>query len=150
MESINPATYGALISKYGPTDAKGRYLHWNEFKWRVEPGDDEKIAWLATKISRQVIAEPLAALHATGDRTFTYCVPTSLNTQLHHIDKMTGGGHSIGSLSFGSANFNNRYLVKILMMEEAITSSQLEGASTTRKVAEEMLRNNLKPQDKSQ
>jgi Fic family protein len=149
-DSIAPAIYAPLIAKYGPTDAKGRYLHWNEFKWRVDQGDDEKSAWLATKISRQVITEPLAPLHATIDRPFIYCVPTSLNTRLHHIDQMTGGGHSIGSLSYSSANFNHRYLVKTLMMEEAITSSQLEGASTTRNVAEEMLRKNLKPQDKSQ
>ncbi len=35
-------------------------------------------------------------------------------------------------------------------MEEAITSSQLEGASTTRKVAKDMLANNRKPADKSE
>ena len=35
-------------------------------------------------------------------------------------------------------------------MEEAIASSQMEGASTTRKVAKDMLRKNLKPRDKSQ
>ncbi len=150
MNSIAPAVYGPLISKYGPTDNQGRYLHWNEFKWRVQPDDDEQAAWLATKISRQVITEPLESLQATGDRTFVYCVPTSLSTRLYHIDKMTGGGHTIGGLSLGATTFNNRYLVKTLMMEEAITSSQLEGASTTRKVAKDMLRNNLKPQDKSQ
>jgi Fic family protein len=44
----------------------------------------------------------------------------------------------------------DRYLVKNLMMEEAITSSQLEGASTTRKVAKDMLENNRKPVDKSE
>ena len=36
------------------------------------------------------------------------------------------------------------------MLEEAITSSQLEGASTTREVAQEMLKKNLVPKDKSQ
>jgi Fic family protein len=36
------------------------------------------------------------------------------------------------------------------MMEEAITSSQLEGASTTRKVAKEMLETKRKPSDKSE
>ena len=35
-------------------------------------------------------------------------------------------------------------------MEEAITSSQLEGASTTREVAKEMLEKSLPPKDKSQ
>jgi Fic family protein len=44
----------------------------------------------------------------------------------------------------------DKYLVKNLMMEEAITSAQLEGASTTRKVAKDMLKNNRKPADKSE
>ena len=35
-------------------------------------------------------------------------------------------------------------------MEEAIASSQMEGANTTRKVAKEMLRKQTKPKDKSQ
>lgn len=36
-------------------------------------------------------------------------------------------------------NENNLILVESLMMEEAISSAQLEGATTTRKVAKEML-----------
>jgi Fic family protein len=36
------------------------------------------------------------------------------------------------------------------MLEEAITSSQLEGASTTREVAQEMLKKSIAPKDKSQ
>jgi Fic family protein len=150
MDRIPPQVYASLMPKYGSTDAKGRYLHWNDFKWRVEPGDDEQAAWLATKFSRRVIRENLPQLQAEGNHYFSYCVPSSLNAVLHHIDKMTGGGHSVGTSSFVSSSVNNRYLVKNLMMEEAITSSQLEGASTTRKVAKDMLRHGLKPQDKSQ
>ena len=42
-----------------------------------------------------------------------------------------------------------KYLVNSIM-EEAIASSQLEGASTTRKVAKEMLKYGRKPKDKSE
>jgi Fic family protein len=63
---------------------------------------------------------------------------------------VTGGGHSIGDGSFITRREKDRYLVKNLIMEEAITSSQLEGASTTRKVAKDMLANNRKPADKSE
>ena len=35
-------------------------------------------------------------------------------------------------------------------MEEAIRSSQIEGAATTRRVAKEMLRKNITPRDRSQ
>ncbi|MBF1371779.1 MAG: Fic family protein [Porphyromonas sp.] len=42
-----------------------------------------------------------------------------------------------------------RYLMSALM-EEAIRSSQIEGAATTRRVAKEMLRKNITPRDRSQ
>ena len=43
----------------------------------------------------------------------------------------------------------NTYLIKSLV-EEAITSSQLEGAATTKKVAKEMIRQGRAPKDKSE
>jgi Fic family protein len=149
MEQIPPEAY-KLISKYPSTDAKGRYLHWDEFKWRVEKGDDEIQAWMATKLARLMTRQLLPQLPAEGGGYFSYCVPTSLNALLHNVDKITGGGYAVGGGSFVSSSENNRYLVKTLMMEEAITSSQLEGASTTRQVAKDMLRNGLPPKDKSQ
>ena len=45
---------------------------------------------------------------------------------------------------------NRQYYLISSLMEEAIASSQMEGASTTRKVAKEMLRKQAKPKDKSQ
>jgi Fic family protein len=149
VDQMSPEVY-PLMQKYRSTDAKGRYLHWDEFKWRVEKGDDETHAWFATKLSRLAGINWLPQLQAEGDRLCSYCTPTSLNALLYDIDKMTGGGYAIGGSAFVSSSENNRYLVKTLMMEEAITSSQLEGASTTRKVAKEMLSIELPPKDKSQ
>lgn len=56
--------------------------------------------------------------------------------------------------SWGTNNIINeenkgQYLISSLM-EEAIYSSQMEGAATTRKVAKEMLRKKMTPKDKSQ
>ncbi|MDJ0799986.1 MAG: Fic family protein [Calothrix sp. MO_167.B12] len=149
LREVEPEKYIPLLGKYGATDSKGRYLHWNDFKWRMKRGDDELGAWVVTKFARQAIAQDLP-LPAEGDFCFSYCIPNSLFAQLHTIDKMTGGGRKIGDGTFVSCYEKNRYLVKSLMQEEAITSSQLEGASTTRKVAKEMLRKNLAPKDKSQ
>jgi Fic family protein len=41
------------------------------------------------------------------------------------------------------------YLINALI-EEATSSSQLEGASTTRRIAKEMLRQGRKPKDRSE
>jgi Fic family protein len=140
-----------LMDKYKVTDTNGDYLHWDKFKWRVEKGDNEQAAWLATKLARKSVAKIIPELYGK-DKTerFHYSVPDSLYAKLHYIDKITGGGHTLGDAGFVSGQEKDRYLVKSLMMEEAITSSQLEGAATTRKVAKEMLISNRPPQDKSE
>lgn len=53
-----------------------------------------------------------------------------------------------GSVATGS--LQSRFLVSSLMMEEAITSAQLEGALTTREVAKKMLEDEREPEDESQ
>ncbi len=152
FKQIDNEQFKSLLSpsnQYGIIDSKGRYLHWDEFQWRIEQGENEELAWIVTKMARNAIAKKLP-LQAQSDRFFHYCMPESLLAQLHEIDKMTGGGREISDGNLVSKSAKNRYLVQSLMQEEAITSSQLEGASTTRKVAKEMLNKNLPPQDKSQ
>lgn len=141
-----------LTGKYSAIDSKGRYLHWDQFQWRVEEGDRKEAAWIATKLARIAISQKLSELKSEKDRHFSYCIPNSLLAQLHKIDQTIGGGHSIKGNVFSSSTEEgkNRYLLKDLMMEEAINSSQLEGASTTRKVAKQMLKNNLPPKNKSE
>ena len=143
---VKPAEWVPLMAKYRVTDSRGRYLHWNDFQWRVEKGDDTLAAWYATKVARMAISQEFP-LKAEDNRFFSYCIPESLFAQLHTIDTLVGRGD--GS-PFVSSNEKDRYLVRNLMLEEAITSSQLEGASTTRDIAKEMLTKNLPPQDKSQ
>lgn len=151
MEEIPPTQFIPLLGKYGVTNPEGKYLHWDKFKWRVEKGDSEEAAWVATKLARSTISKQIKRLQSDKeDSFFQYCVPDSLYAQLHYIDKVTGGGHAIGDGPFITAREKDKYLVKNLIMEEAITSSQLEGASTTRKIAKEMLKNNRKPTDTSE
>ena len=152
IKHSNSENWFNLIDKYKAIDTKGRYLHWDQFQWRVDKGDDINLAWLATKISRRAIAKKLPLLQAKNELCFSYCIPDSLLAQLQNIDAITGGGHSLSNSTFtvSSQAEKDRYLVKNLMMEEAITSSQLEGASTTRKVAKKILENNLPPKNKSE
>ena len=152
VKSANGEKFFELFSKYKVTDSKGRYLHWDKFRWKVKSGDDQDLAWLATKISRKAISKSLTKLEAEKGSCFAYCIPNSLQANLHCIDTMVGGGYNLSNSSFlvSTETEKNQYLVKNLMMEEAITSAQLEGASTTRKVAKEILEKELTPKDKSQ
>lgn len=80
-----------------------------------------------------------------------YGINISITNQMQricHMFDMNFGG-SWGSNSLIPEENKNQYLISSLM-EEAISSSQMEGAATTRKVAKEMLRRKITPKDESQ
>ena len=107
LKEIQTDAFLALLGKYQATDSQGRYLHWNDFQWRVEKGDPQLAAWVATKLARKAIAKNLPLLQADGDRDFNYCVPDSLFVQLHRIDQLTGGGRQISCGEVLSSQDNN-------------------------------------------
>jgi Fic family protein len=68
--------------------------------------------------------------------------------RLHTID--TGAGGWMGTAApVVSPELRDQYIVRSLM-EEAITSSQLEGAVTTRRVARELIRTGRNPRNRSE
>src|SRR4051812_1058610 len=77
--------------------------------------------------------------------SFTFCVIDQLHECLHEIDLSVGGNISMLE-PIANPETRDRYLMRSLM-EEAITSSQLEGAATTREVAKEMIRQGRPPRD---
>jgi Fic family protein len=85
-----------------------------------------------------------------GADLFHYCIPHSLEAKLHQIVKIAGG--SVASIGGSKAtdDLQRKYLVSSLIMEEAISSAQLEGASTTREVAKKMLEEDRAPLDEDE
>lgn len=75
-------------------------------------------------------------------------MPDPAHEMTHLIDRRASGEIAISEV-VTSPEMRNRYLVSSLI-EEAITSSQLEGASTSRAVAKEMLRSGRPPRDRSE
>lgn len=124
------------------------YLHWDELRHRVppEPLDHEKW-WLGITWARQALSKPLPLLDKSG-LPFRFGSPEPVLIDLHHIDQDAAGEIRSASEAATPAT-RDRYLLKSVI-EEAITSSQLEGASTTRKVAAEMLRSGRRPKDRSE
>ena len=68
--------------------------------------------------------------------------------KLHAIDR-DASGHLSTSEQITNPSTKERYVQRSLV-EEAITSSQLEGASTTREVAKAMIRSGREPVDRSE
>jgi Fic family protein len=127
----------------------GAYLHWDELRHRpAPPGFSHEEWWLATKLARQPMARPLLLLRDKAGRSFSYCAPDSVQSLLHEVDRNAAGDIQIPELVTTPQN-RDRYIVRSLM-EEAITSSQLEGAATTHKIAKDMLQRKRKPRDKSE
>ena len=115
----------------------GRYLHWDELRYRPPPeGFSHREWWLALKIPRINALKPISLKDKEG-RPFLFAVPESVLQELHKIDLGTGGLVSVPE-PIVNPQTRDRYLVRSLM-EEAITSSQLEGAATTREVAKDMI-----------
>ncbi len=119
------------------------YAYWSEVKYKKIDGiPDAQSLWSLLKTIRATKAIdvfPKYNLHFSL---------TNQMMRLCHIFDMNFGG-KWGSESILPKADSRRYLVGSIM-EEAISSSQMEGASTTRKIAKEMLRKNITPKDKSQ
>jgi Fic family protein len=127
---------------------KQEYLHWDELRHRTPPdGLSLEEWWLAIKLRRRLGMRRLPLKDKRGS-SFEFSVPDPVLEQLHHID--CNAGASVGGLEpVTNPQTRDRYLIRSLT-EEAITSSQLEGAVTTREVAKQMLSTGRKPRDKSE
>ncbi|MEN8174796.1 MAG: Fic family protein [Pseudomonadota bacterium] len=136
----------ALIQ--GPL-VKGRYLHWDEIRHRTPPENvaSHEAWWFGIKHARQAISKPLPFRDKYG-KPFVIGMPDPVFQALHRIDR-DASGHVAMDVPAVSEEDRDRYLVSSLI-EEALTSSQLEGAATTREVAKAMLRSGRKPRDRSE
>ena len=116
----------------------GRYLHWDSLRRRTPPdGLTAREWWFAVKVARRPLLRPMPLVDTQG-LPFQLAMPDAALEMLHQIDQLAGGEIALAEEVTNPAT-RDRYLVSSLI-EEAITSSQLEGASTTRRVAKEMLR----------
>jgi Fic family protein len=137
-----------LLDKCDVTDSDGRYLHWSQFKWRV-PKENAENLWKAVKFKRISHYKPIGLFDDNG-APFVYCTPHSMEAILYQLVKVTGGNVGAVADSAASDSLQSRFLVSSLIMEEAITSAQLEGASTTREVAKKMLEDGREPVDEDE
>ncbi len=125
-----------------------RYRHWDTLRQLAPPqGLTSEEWWLGTKLARDSIRNEIPLTDAQG-RHFGYCMPDPACEMIHVVDRRASGEIAISEV-VTSAEMRNRYVVSSLI-EEAITSSQLEGASTSRSVARDMLRSGRPPRDRSE
>ena len=126
----------------------GEYLHWDDLRRRKPPeGLTLDEWWLGIKLARANLARPFPLEDQFG-RSFSYC-PTDEGLRILHWIDVHAAGEILVNEQIPEPADRSRYLVSSLI-EEAITSSQLEGATSTRRVAKEMLRSGRAPRDRSE
>ena len=118
------------------------YLYWDKVKYKKASCTPEEL-WNAVKFERWLRAK----LVRFGSHTFTYYTTEYIQKLLHYFDLNIGG--SLGS-NIGIAETDKTKFILSSIAEEAISSSQMEGANTTRQKAKEMIQKALKPRNKSE
>jgi len=140
---------GGPLDEQADSQADSRYLHWDKLRHLQPPhGLSSEQWWLRIKFARKGDLRELPLADSDG-RPFSYGLLDSMLRHLHHIDQRCSGEVGMDEVVTSERHAERRFLVNSLM-EEAIRSSQLEGATTSRVVAKEMLRSGRAPVDRSE
>lgn len=119
------------------------YAYWDKVKYVTAPnGISNTDLWACVKAARL-----LSSKIVWGKYGISLSLTNQMQRWCHEFDMNFGGSWGTDSII---ADDNRKHYLISSIMEEAISSSQMEGASTTRKVAKDMLHKNLAPADKSQ
>ena len=135
----NPALSEKLIQ------LNDEYLYWSDIKYKAQSiGLSSDELWIKVKesrLKRDVEVWPEFGLH--------FSLTDKMQRMCHEFDLNFGGSWGAMKL-FPQDKLNQELYLISSIMEEAISSSQMEGASTTREAAKEMLRSKKEPRDRSQ
>jgi Fic family protein len=118
------------------------YLYWDKVKYRAKDCTPVEL-WQTVKLFRMIKSKFLNF----GHHVFRYPLTDYIQRTLHQFDMHIGGNLSS---NIGIAESDKTKFIINSIMEEAISSSQIEGAITTRKQAKEMIQQAKKPRNKSE
>ncbi len=139
----DPKRLAVVVRAMSDDRLHGRYLHWDDVRRRTPPeGLTLEEWWASLKLARKAISKPFPLRDVSG-APFVLATPDALRRELHEADRDLSGRMEMPS-QLTTEGIRDRYQMSALV-EEAITSSQLEGAATTRRVANDMLRSGRAP-----
>ena len=119
------------------------YEYWDKVKYKKLPeGFTPQMLWTNVKASR--LRNMILVWEKYG---ISLCVTSQMQRLCHEFDMKFG---SFWEVEGDTQTAEKKYYLSSSLMEEAIYSSKMEGASTTRIVAKDMLRKKKSPQNKSQ
>jgi len=144
----DPSVFFKTVSEVLKPTVEGKYLHWDELRHRHPPsGLSHQAWWFGLKMRRRG-SRITIALEDRSSEPFSFGLVEPLWERIHRIDLGLGG---MVELSEAVTNPETRdQSIVHSLIEEAITSSQLEGATTTRPIAKEMIRQGRRPRNRDE
>lgn len=139
-----PDRLNIYLELFSPTDKKGRYLHFDELRYRLDPSLDNQLAWSLVKSARNRQYIRVIELGVPA-KVCNFILTPVIQKAISETDRNT----TRASLEWISSKIGEKaqidYLLNDLVEDESISSSQLEGSATTTSVAKELLKRNKKP-----
>lgn len=130
-------------------DPGGVYLHWDQLRRRPAPaGLNHEQWWVAVKLAREA-ARRFLPWEAPGGQAASVVITDQMLRRLHLLDRSLGGPLGVADPGLTNEATRDRYILTSLF-DEAISSSLLEGASTTRQEARELLTSGRKPANRGE
>lgn len=143
QKGLNSSELLQLVKK-----AEKEYVYWDTFKYYPSTPDftiEESWAYLKfTRISNR----ENTLIKASDNTYFTFTTTKTIYQKLSYIDSNTSG--FISTEWKKPTETQKNQLIISGLSEEAIASSQIEGANTSRKVAKDMILSKRKPRTKDE
>ncbi len=148
LKEEDPSKIVAILTQATQHVVSDAYIPWDKLRYKEPPpGLTSEQWWLGVRMSRQAFQRALPIVDGNG-KPFAYALTDDILRKVEWINRDASGYIGISEQVTNSAT-RDRYIVSSLI-EEAITSSQLEGAATTRQVAKEMIRTGRKPRTRDE
>lgn len=136
----------AYVEHMQPCDEKGRYLPYHDFYFRIKKPIDPRLAWQFKKMARATQSFFVMNVGEEMDKATLYLTPT-----IHRITSLVDKTATTAAMNWMKKDVQEakyvEFMLDELIAEEAISSSQLEGAATTTIVAKDMIRQKRAPRN---
>ena len=147
FENLNIERYLNVLKQDGARaflkEANERYYYWSQVKYRPNlPLNNPESVWEFLKVDRMIKAKSLNF----STHEFSYNLTNFIQKDVHNFDLNLILGYYKNPITVQD---QLEYFTNSLL-EEAIASSQVEGAATTTDVAKELVKANRKPKNESE
>ena len=138
------AKAGAYLDFSHCVDSKGRYLHFDKMRFRIPSDLDPALAWSVVKQAR---LKQLTQVMHLGEppKPCSFLYTPAMHMAISACDQHTTTAALEWMCSKIGETKHLQYLLNDLIEDEAISSSQLEGAATTTKAAKDLLKRKRGP-----